>query len=78
MFQTKFPFKDNKISSTLSYCAHEIAKREDEVLQLIFTEEVKQDFPLCSHPELFGLQSSSKLVSFELTPQEDFPLCSQT
>lgn len=55
MFQTKFPFKDNTISSTLSYCAHEIAKREDEALQLTFTEEDKQDFPLCAHPELFGL-----------------------
>ena len=54
MFQSIFPFKDNKVFFVLSYCAHQIARREDEVLQWTFTEELKQDFPLCSQPYLFG------------------------
>ena len=54
MFQSIFPFKDNKVIFMLSYCAHQIAKREHEVLQWTFTEELMQDFPLCSHTYLFG------------------------
>ena len=54
MFQSIFPFKDNKVIFMLSYCAHQIAKREGEVLQWAFTEELMQDFPLCSHTYLFG------------------------
>ena len=54
MFQSIFPFKDNKVFFVLSYCAHQIARRDDEVLHWTFTEELKQDFPLCSQPYLFG------------------------
>ena len=60
MLQSIFPFKDNKVFFILSYCAHQIAKREDEVLQWTFTEELKEDV-LTS---LSIWYNNSKLVSF--------------